>query len=291
MRERRHANFPPLVAKGLMEANGCRACHSYDTKVVGPALNDIAARYKNDKNGLVYLVNKIKNGGNGVWGEVNMPSFATLSEEDRTALASYVLSLADVKKSLPLQGSLRLPPNTQAQKNFADNTDPQNIPTQIFELAVSYTDKGSNPIGPIAVKKSLALAPARFNLNSSIDVKELNKLIEKSRFRSFDTIKLPAVADWLSLPLGRYDLTAVNSVRVGAWVKTYSTAWQVELRAGSAAGVLLAKGVNAGNILDSYSRTELKLLPQTGFHDLFLVVRSSEKSASELQLLDISFHQ
>jgi cytochrome c len=279
------------VAKGLMEANGCRACHSYDTKVVGPALNDVAARYKNDKNGLAYLVNKIKNGGNGVWGEVNMPSFATLSEEDRTALATYVLSLADVKKSLPLQGSLRLPPNTQAQKNFADNTDPQNIPTQIFELAVSYTDKGSNPIGPITVKKSLALAPARFNLNSAIDVKELNKLIEKSRFRSFDTIKLPAVADWLSLPLGRYDLTAVNSVRIGTWVKTHSTAWQFELHAGSATGVLLASGVNTGNLLDSYSRAELKLQPQTGFHDLFLVVRSSEKSASELQLLDISFHQ
>ncbi|HOY24336.1 MAG TPA: ThuA domain-containing protein, partial [Cellvibrio sp.] len=56
------------VAKALMEANGCKACHSYDTKVVGPALNDVAARYKNDKNGLDYLVNKIKKGGSGVWG-------------------------------------------------------------------------------------------------------------------------------------------------------------------------------------------------------------------------------
>ncbi|RYZ81159.1 MAG: c-type cytochrome, partial [Moraxellaceae bacterium] len=106
------------VAKSIMEANGCKACHSLDVKVVGPAFKDVAARYKNDKNALNYLVNKIKKGGSGVWGELNMPSFATLSDEDRTALATYVLSLADVKKSLPLQGSLSFAANAQDQKSF-----------------------------------------------------------------------------------------------------------------------------------------------------------------------------
>lgn len=278
------------VAKGLMEANGCKACHSYDTKVVGPAFNDVAARYKNDKNGLDYLVNKIKKGGSGVWGEVNMPSFATLSDEDRNALATYVLSLADVKKSLPLQGSLILTPNAQEQKNFEAAAEPQAIPTQVFELAVSYTDKGNSPIGPIVVKKSLALSPARFNLNSVIDINGLNKAIEKSRDHGKDTIKLSATGDWLSLPLGRYDLTNINSARVGAWVIEHSSAWQFELRVGSAKGALIAKGESAGSVLDNYSRTELKLQTTTGLQDVFLVIRSSEKSASELQLLDVSFH-
>jgi cytochrome c len=280
------------VAKSLMEANGCKACHSYDVKVVGPSLNDIAARYKNDKNGLKYLTNKIKNGGSGVWGEINMPSFATLSDEDRNALATYVLSLADVKKSLPLQGALILTPNTQAQKNFESAAEPQKGSAQVFELSVSYTDKGSDQIaGAIAVKKSLELIAPRFNLESSIDVKALDKLIEKSRFKGRDTFKVPAVGNWLSLPLGQFDLTHIKSLRVGSWVETHSTPWQFELRAGSAKGELLAKAEYTANTLESYARTELTLQPQTGFQELFLVVRSGEKSASELQLLDVSFHR
>jgi hypothetical protein len=79
-------------------------------------------------------------------------------------------------------------------------------------------------------------------------------------------------------------------VRVGTWVDKHSTPWQFELRSSSAKGELLAKGENILATLETYSRTELKLKPQADFQDLFLVVRSSDKSASELQLLDVSFH-
>lgn len=279
------------VAKSLMEANGCKACHSYDAKVVGPALNDVAARYKNDKNGLEYLVNKIKKGGSGVWGEVNMPSFATLSDEDRTALATYILSLADVKKSLPLQGSLNFVANAQAQKIFESDAEPNDIATQSFEFAVSYTDKGNAGIAPISVKKSVDLIPARFYFYPVVDFSKADELIEKAWHKKHDTVKLPAEGTWISVPLGKYDLTSITALRIGAWSTLQGTVWQFELRSGSPVGTVIGKGENPSLVADTYVRTELKLQAQSGYQELYLVIRSNGKSDSDLHLLDVSFHQ
>lgn len=279
------------VAKGLMAANGCKACHSFDVKVVGPAFKDVAARYKNDKNGLSYLVNKIKKGGSGAWGELNMPSFATLSDEDRNALATYVLSLADVKKSLPLQGSLSFTPNVQDQKTFEIDAEPKDIATQTFELVTSYTDKGGAAIAPISVKKTVTIVPARFYLYPIFDFTTADKVIEKARHNRRDTVKLPATGKSISVALGKYDLTSITALRVGAWSTLQGTAWQFELHVGSAAGTLLAKGENPSSVADAYSRTELKLQAQPGNQDLYLVIRSNGKSEGELHLLDVSFHR
>jgi len=279
------------VAKSIMEANGCKACHSYDVKVVGPAFNDVAARYKNDKNAVNYLVNKIKKGGNGVWGEVNMPSFATLSDEDRTALATYVLSLADVKKSLPLQGNLKFSASTQDQQAFDTSSEPAAITTKKFALVTSYTDKGSAVIGPITVKKTVTLEPARLNLSSIVDLKLASKFVEAGRHNGRDTLMVLATGAWLSLPLGHYDLTGVNAIRVGGWIGKETSAWQFELRLGSPTGTLIGTSESPGKVLDAYLRSEIKLQSQTGFQDVFLLVRTAEKSTSELELLDVSFHK
>ena len=44
----------------LAKANGCTNCHTVDKKLVGPALKDIAAKYKDDPKAEAYLADKIK---------------------------------------------------------------------------------------------------------------------------------------------------------------------------------------------------------------------------------------
>lgn len=279
------------VAKGIMEANGCKACHSIDTKVVGPAFKDVAAKYKNDKTAVNHLVNKIKKGGSGVWGELNMPAFATLSDEDRTTIVTYVLSLADVKKSLPLQGTLGFTPNAQNQAAFDSAALPEKLPTQEFELVTSYTDKGNAGIGPITVKNAIDLKPARFYIYPLVDFATADRLLDKARHKRLDTVKLPAAGKDVVVSLGRYDLTNINAVKVGAWSVLQDTLWQFELHTGSATGALLGKAERSSTEADSYARSELKLQSQTGMQDLYLVIRSNGKSEGELHLLDISFNK
>lgn len=82
-------DMPPLAKK-----SGCTNCHSIDKKVVGPAWQDVANKYKGDAGAADKLVAKIGNGGGGVWGTVPMPAQKKVSEEDRKELVAFILGLA-----------------------------------------------------------------------------------------------------------------------------------------------------------------------------------------------------
>ena len=77
----------------LIRKNGCIACHQNATKVVGPALKDIAAKYKNRKDAVDYLSKKIRAGGGGVWGPMPMPAQPHVTEADAKKLATHILTV------------------------------------------------------------------------------------------------------------------------------------------------------------------------------------------------------
>jgi cytochrome c len=78
--------------EALATKNGCMACHKVDVKVVGPALKDVAAKYKDDATAIDALSAKVKAGGKGVWGEIPMPPNAAVSDEDLKTIVSWMLS-------------------------------------------------------------------------------------------------------------------------------------------------------------------------------------------------------
>jgi cytochrome c len=71
---------------------GCTACHAADRKVVGPAFKDVAAKYRG-KDVEAALVEKVKNGGAGVWGQVPMTPNPQVPDEDLHAMVKWILSL------------------------------------------------------------------------------------------------------------------------------------------------------------------------------------------------------
>jgi cytochrome c len=83
----------PKAAEALAQKSGCIACHNVDKKVIGPAYKDVAAKYKTDKDAEKKLVEKVKKGGAGVWGQIPMPPNAQVSDADIKTLVSWVLSL------------------------------------------------------------------------------------------------------------------------------------------------------------------------------------------------------
>ena len=77
----------------LFKKSGCIACHQVATKTVGPALKDIAAKYKGVPGAAATLAKKVRAGGSGNWGTVAMvPAPATVSDADLKILIAYVLS-------------------------------------------------------------------------------------------------------------------------------------------------------------------------------------------------------
>jgi len=76
--------------KVLLNANSCTACHGMKSKVVGPGFNEIAAKHKGRADVEAYLIDKIKNGGSGVYGAVPMPAQPQLKDAEAKAIAQWI---------------------------------------------------------------------------------------------------------------------------------------------------------------------------------------------------------
>ena len=79
-------------AEELFKKSGCVACHGVDTKLVGPSLKEIAAKYKGDKAAEAKLAEKVKKGGTCVWGQVPMPPNTAVKDEDIKTIVHWILS-------------------------------------------------------------------------------------------------------------------------------------------------------------------------------------------------------
>ena len=79
----------PRGPMSLLQGHGCVACHAVDTKLVGPAFKDVAAKHGARADAVAYLSDKIRTGGSGVWGAIPMPP-QTLSEADARVIAQWL---------------------------------------------------------------------------------------------------------------------------------------------------------------------------------------------------------
>lgn len=76
----------------MATAKGCMACHGVANKIVGPGYNEIGARYKDQADAETYLIAKVKNGGQGVWGPIPMPPQGHVTDEEAKALVQWIMS-------------------------------------------------------------------------------------------------------------------------------------------------------------------------------------------------------
>jgi cytochrome c551/c552 len=75
----------------LLDANACSGCHAPDKRVVGPSFKEIAARYAADPAAPGRLAQKVRRGGQGVWGSVPMPPNPGLQDADLEVLIGWIL--------------------------------------------------------------------------------------------------------------------------------------------------------------------------------------------------------
>lgn len=83
---------PAQASEQLAKKHNCLACHTVDKKMVGPSYKEVAAKYRSDAGAQAKLVDKVKKGGQGVWGQVPMPPNPTVPDAELQSLVKWILS-------------------------------------------------------------------------------------------------------------------------------------------------------------------------------------------------------
>ncbi len=79
--------------KELIEKSDCLSCHKLNIKFIGPSYKDVAVKYPANDSNYNLLVQKVINGGTGVWGEVPMSPHPDLTQADAKKMVQYILAI------------------------------------------------------------------------------------------------------------------------------------------------------------------------------------------------------
>jgi len=88
------AALPVQANEAMAKKYLCTTCHVVKgAKTIGPTYADVAKKYAGQKDAEAKLADKVKKGGQGVWGQVPMPPNAAVPDADIKTLVKWVLSV------------------------------------------------------------------------------------------------------------------------------------------------------------------------------------------------------
>lgn len=255
---------PLSAGYSKLMASDCKACHTLDSKSVGPSYQEVSRRYHETPNALAILSKKIIDGGGGNWGtEHVMSAHPQLSFEDVTDMVRYILSTgvaAEQPKAVPLTGSLKL------------DAHDKKAPGGVYVLTASYTDEGAPNTFPLSDSEMVRLRPAKMR---PIDADEY---VGIGRWRdSFSSAKHKSY-----VVLRNIDLTALKSITYEYGAVDHSG--NIEVRLESLAGPAITRTpFKPTGGWDKKTKVTQQLDEKLeGRHHVYIVFVSDEKTADDL---------
>jgi cytochrome c len=241
-------------AMALIAKSDCKSCHSVTEKVLGPAFTQVGIKYKGDPGAPDRLAKKIISGGQGVWGDAQMPAHPTLADADAKAIVQYILSLgypAPKAKSLPVTGTYTA---TVPEGSNADGS---------FILRAAYTDRGAKGVSAQTGEQTLVLNA------STLPVSKVSASHDLYMSGDGSIAMVKNAGAWLMLRqtdlTGIKQITFVTGGRGGA-----AGNGAVELHSGSAQGKLI------GSYTGTYDKNMKIDVPDgAGISDLYFVFNGS----------------
>ena len=268
-----HGNMKYAATEKLYASLDCKACHTLDTKSIGPALKEIAKRYSGKEGATEALATKIIDGGAGNWGTYPMPSHADLPRKDAKSIVSYILSLEEQTASMPLTGKLKLTEHIGKGKEGA------------YVLVAGYKDKGANGIEPLYSSSHLAL---RHPLIQMEDYEEGKASVVIATANTNFVSYIRGLYPNSTVGFTRIDLTYVTGLQFR--VLPNGPAGSIEVRLGSPKGTLVGSvNVPEGKSVDQktgWIDVTATIQPTRGINDIYLVFTSQDPARKELFFID-----
>ncbi len=225
----------------LMRGSDCFNCHALGHKIVGPAILDIANRYREDSEALDRAAQRVINGSATVWSEVPMLPHPQHTLAEARQMVSWILSQEPGETEIALvdvftDGGLDIEPQ------------PEGVLPASLTLTATYTDQGSDKVGPLTTSVAVEVRSPRVEAESALEREGVtvggNR--DGKNQKNFGAIQNGAWAHY-----GTVDLAGISQVQCRA--SAAGDGGTIVFRKGSVAGdVLGAVVVRGTESWDSY---------------------------------------
>ena len=141
----------------MIKASDCFNCHALETRIIGPAFTDIAAKYRGQPGALDVSVQRVRNGSTKVWGEIPMLPHPQHSTDEITIMLRWVFALEKGKGGPALSRGLT-----------GEVVAPKDDKPGIFRLEASYADAGRAPAGSLSGRAMVDLRSRRLDAEAGV---------------------------------------------------------------------------------------------------------------------------
>ncbi|MDX1364637.1 MAG: PQQ-dependent sugar dehydrogenase [Arenibacter latericius] len=267
--------------KLLIDGTDCKACHGVNEKVNGPSYNEISKRYTmTDK---AYLVDKIRNGGSGVWGEGMMSAHPQLKVEEIDKMVDYILSLNKNTESdedlLPLKGTLNF------KEHIGKGSEGK------YVITASYLDNGG-----VGLKEGRLSSQAQIIFKyPKLQAENANELSEElTTWDAMGDNLVGGIKDGSYLTFNNVLLTGLNEIRLSMFFGP-DTHYRgtVEVREGRAEGKIIGSGtIDHYNGKDGLKKeVDIRVSPSGNENTISLVFKNETDKELVITNLDwLSLH-
>ncbi len=144
-----------------MKSSDCFNCHAVDKPLVGPALQDIANKYRGQPDAKNASVQRVMKGSTGVWGQVGMLPHPQHTEDEVQMMVGWIYSIEPGKASPGMARGLT-----------GEIVAPQDDQTIGCVLEASYTDAGRPPdVGSLTGRATVTLRSRRLEAERGDEIK------------------------------------------------------------------------------------------------------------------------
>jgi cytochrome c len=267
-----HGNLKYAATEKLYASLDCKACHTMDTKSIGPSLKEISKRYAGKDGYEQQLAEKIIKGGSGNWGTYPMPPHMDLPEKDAKEIGKYILSLAEQKAQFPLQGHIKLAEHIGQGKEGA------------YVLQASYTDHGANGIEPLKGSSHIVLR------NPLVQMEDYEEGSANVVIATLNTGYVSSIwgKNGKFVSFKQIDLQHIGKIKIR--LQEEGAGGLIEIRKGSSTGEIIGHvNIPQGKVKDvktDWKEFDVAIKPTTGIHDLYFTFSNPDKSKVGLFFLD-----
>jgi cytochrome c len=248
----------------LMKQSDCFNCHAVETKVVGPAFLDVANKYRGQPGALDASVQRVIKGSSRVWSEVPMLPHEAFTTDQVQLMVRWVFGLEPGKTGGAMTRGLG-----------GNVTAPKDNALRLASLEATYTDLGRGPAGSLAGRATVQLRSRRLEAESGAVTGAKISGNHVGSINHGHSVKFAG-------------LNLSDTASVTARVASGGVGGNIELRAGSATGELLAtlKVENTGK-WDAWKDVTTELKPPAGRGDVVAVFVNPGKGG----LLNVDWFQ